>query len=1635
MRLGKAKKAVAFLLTALMVIGVIPAMDKGVQEAKAADNVHVLEASALTAAAAGTYTNGQEVKVDDYFTLYMSEKTKIDSSEKTWDDGYTSGQRINFGGKADVSAMKNFVAFKTDGAATVKLWWVEGGEDHRELVIYKPDGTEAAKTTEGAAAEKNGLCMSKLSVAEGGTYFLGGDIGNNYIFKVEVTEEAAVAAAPSEYVLEASALTAAAAGTYTNGQEVKVDDYFTLYMSEKTKIDSSEKTWDDGYTSGQRINFGGKADVSAMKNLVSFKTSAAAKVKLWWVEGGEDHRELVIYNPDGTEAAKTTEGVAAEKNGLCMSTLSLSAAGNYLLGGDIGNNYIFKIEVVEEAAAAAASEYVLEASALTAAAAGTYTNGQEVKVDDYFALYMSEKTKIDSSEKTWDDGYTSGQRINFGGKADVSAMKNLVSFKTGGAATVKLWWVEGGEDHRELVIYKPDGTEAAKTTEGAAAEKNGLCMSTLSLSEAGSYLLGGDIGNNYIFKIQVTEAGGSVAAPKKAWSEVAAPVLGTPVLKEGSAGTIVIPYTMLIDENDGAEYVEITVKNAAGEVLSTLKSMVPGAEGTKEFTPSESGNYTFEIAAYREGEDAKAAAKSVTMEGFALPLTTSTIGTIYNKGNGTVSLAWSAVKEATAYDVEYSTDGSAWTTVAANDALTLEVSGLTVDAEYFFRVVAKRGEDSTVSANADIKVTAEEQVAWGYIVYGNGASTSNSSVSGSLNEDGKIQLTSGKLTDGKLTGSGNNGKLVPASYDGLQFYYTTVPSNKNFTLRAKVTVDQWWLSNGQEGFGLMAADQLGGSGWNNSYMAVVSKTEYYWNDNTLKVTTDTGAKKVSQKLGIAAQEKVGITKDNLALFEANDTTTIQKEFSSTMYGLEQRYPDATNVIGNGINVVTEDFYYVDGEESIKGELITEMYLTIQKNNTGYFVTYETADGSYSVTKKYYDPDALSKIDPENVYVGFFAARYAQITVSDVTFTTTDPANDAPAEEKPIEKIAVNTKFQSPAATGHKDYTLKFYANCDGVASVNDSYGNKLAENVAVKAETTVTLCTSELQIGNNAFVVTFTPDENYVPGEDQIMESYRSQKLSHTVTHKIYGEAGQSLWVAPGAYGLGTKDSPMSIYEAVKYVQPGQTIVLMEGTYSLNQPLKIERGIDGTAENKIYMVADPEAATRPVLNFGKICTGMTLGGNYWVLRGFDVTKSADAQKGLQISGSYNLVDSVNAYYNGNTGIQISRYSSTDLYEEWPSYNTILNCTSYGNADAGFEDADGFAAKLTIGDGNVFDGCIAHHNADDGWDLYAKVQTGAIGSVTIKNCVAYANGYLEDGTLAGNGNGFKLGGESISGKHVLENCLVYDNKNKGIDSNSCPDIIVKNCITFNNGAYNVAFYTNTAANTDFSAEGVISFRYSDTEENYDVAETIKLAGTQDEAKVYGATNYYWNTGLKQAVNNKNEAVSADWFESLDTSVVPGRNSDGTIDMNGLLKLTDKAAAEVKAAGLGAGIATETSDIPASIILEGINNGEELTPTPVPTEAPTATPTPEATPTEAPTATPVPEATPTVAPEATPTTAAEEVSKDDTKDDDKKEEKSNVGVYVAIAIAAVVVIAGAVVVVMKKKGSKSATPAENAEKKDE
>ena len=1301
------------------------------------------------------------------------------------------------------------------------------------------------------------------------------------------TSKAKAAESGKKYTFEGTELEAAAAGKYTDGQAVTAgtDGYFTFYMSAKTKIDSSDKTWEDGYACKQRVNFGGKADVANMKNLVSFKTSNAAKVKVYWVEGGTDNRQMAIFGSTGDVVTKTE--VTAAKNDPVVSTLELADAGTYYLGGLENNNYIFKIEVEETAAVEepVVKEYELDGAKLETAAAGKFTDGQTVAAgtDNAFTLYMSAKTKIDSSSKTWDDGFVGTQRINFGGKADIANMKNFVSFKTEGTAKVKIYWVEGGTDNRQMAIFNSTGDVVTKTEVTAA--KNDPVVSTLELADAGTYYLGGLENNNYIFKVVVTDTVGGDApvVTRKNWSEVVAPVIGE-VAQDGA--NVTVPFTMVLG-NDGADKVSVVMTDASGNT-ETKGYALEGEGGKVSFSPASSGEYTFTITASRENEQDKTG--NTVKLNFAYPLSAPSISSATSMGNGTVSLVWQSVKEATSYNVYVG-----GTKVGSTSATSYDVTGLTVGTKYDFAVEAVRETPAAVSDKSTISATAtsDAKQVWGYIVYGNGASESNSAYEGNINETGSVTLRSGAVdANGVLNGSGNNGKLVPASFDGLNFYYTSVPTSLNFTLRAKVTVDQWNLSNGQEGFGLMAADRLGGSGWNNSYMAVVSKTEYYWNEEAGKVTNDTTALKVSQKIGIASQEKKGLTKDNIAAIEANDTETV-KQFQSAMYPLEQRYAQNVNVIGNAVKPV---------DATIENP-VTEMYLTIQKNNTGYFVSYESVDGTYSTTKKYYDTETLSQLDSDNVYVGFFTSRYAQATFSDVTFTTINPSDDAPAEEKPIEELVTNAAFNSKTATGTSDYEFRFTANCDGVLSIWDSEDNAIATDVAVAANTVVKPATTTLNVGKNSFRYVFTPDAGYIPEKDMVMSSYEPIEGTFTVTYRTYGVEGQSIYVAPGKYGVGTKEDPMSIYDAVKYVQPGQTIVVMEGTYYLDKTVKVERGVNGTADKPIQMVADTEASSRPVFDFQGLCAGMVLAGDYWYFQGFDVTNSANAQKGIQLSGKYNTMDNIMTYHNGNTGLQVSRYLTTDEFDMWPAYNLILNCTSYGNADAGYEDADGFAAKLTVGDGNVFDGCISYNNADDGWDLFAKVQSGSIGAVTIKNSVAYGNGYLEDGTNAGNGNGFKLGGDSMSGKHVLENCVAFDNKAKGIDSNSCPDINVINCTTFNNESYNIALYTNSAKNTDFSATGVLSYR------TYmkDNVEQFKLLGTQDKTKVDNDTNYFWN--YEGTAKNSAKTVTDDWFESVDTAMDHAthvyashkvtRNADNTINMNGLLVLTDKAAANTGA----------------------------------------------------------------------------------------------------------------------------------------
>jgi hypothetical protein len=269
--------------------------------------------------------------------------------------------------------------------------------------------------------------------------------------------------------------------------------------------------------------------------------------------------------------------------------------------------------------------------------------------------------------------------------------------------------------------------------------------------------------------------------------------------------------------------------------------------------------------------------------------------------------------------------------------------------------------------------------------------------------------------------------------------------------------------------------------------------------------------------------------------------------------------------------------------------------------------------------------------------------------------------------------------------------------------------------------------------------------------------------------------SSSALYVAPnGTDGAaGTESSPTTLTSAISRVTPGGTIYLRGGTYRHSSTVTIPSGNNGASGDRTELFAYP--GETPVLNFSAMAQadanrGLAVNGSYWHVKGLVVERAGD--NGIFVGGSNNVFERTVTRYNRDTGLQLSRMSSSTPSSQWPSNNLVLSAESHDNADSDGEDADGFAAKLTSGPGNVFRYAVAHNNIDDGWDLYTKTDTGPIGAVTIEDSLAYGNGTLSDGSQAGNGdrNGYKLGGEDIGVNHVIRRNIAYDNGKHGFTYN-------------------------------------------------------------------------------------------------------------------------------------------------------------------------------------------------------------------------------------------------------------------------
>jgi hypothetical protein len=369
--------------------------------------------------------------------------------------------------------------------------------------------------------------------------------------------------------------------------------------------------------------------------------------------------------------------------------------------------------------------------------------------------------------------------------------------------------------------------------------------------------------------------------------------------------------------------------------------------------------------------------------------------------------------------------------------------------------------------------------------------------------------------------------------------------------------------------------------------------------------------------------------------------------------------------------------------------------------------------------------------------------------------------------------------------------------------------------------------------------------------------------------------ANNNIYVSPTGTkdGDGSKEKPYDFVTATTKVEAGTNIIMAEGRYTFNERIPVGKPNNQALYSEIiyngapgkYITVQPEKDDAgnykrvifdfSAMKFDDANRGIQVYGNYWYFYGLEVTGAGD--NGMYIAGNHNIVDNCQFYNNRDTGLQIGRGGgSQETLDQWPGFNLVKNCTSFANYDDMTlgENADGFAAKLTVGHMNIFDGCIAFRNSDDGWDLYAKQDSGNIGTVLIYNCVSFENGFLPYraqpsyigtkyaerayDTQNGDGIGFKLGGSTMTGDVIMENTFTFNNKYHGVSDNSNPGFLsLKNVTAYNNcvgfdedgkitDTRGISYATNKSNNIDLARTigsynnfyGILS--YVDNQDNYE-----------------------------------------------------------------------------------------------------------------------------------------------------------------------------------------------------------------------
>jgi parallel beta-helix repeat protein len=366
------------------------------------------------------------------------------------------------------------------------------------------------------------------------------------------------------------------------------------------------------------------------------------------------------------------------------------------------------------------------------------------------------------------------------------------------------------------------------------------------------------------------------------------------------------------------------------------------------------------------------------------------------------------------------------------------------------------------------------------------------------------------------------------------------------------------------------------------------------------------------------------------------------------------------------------------------------------------------------------------------------------------------------------------------------------------------------------------------------------------------MRTWSSHILVDNVTVSGFAETSRSIYPSINTYIVATLTE---LTDVVSRVVPGDIVLIRGGIYQPTSPINFRTS--GTSANPITYEAYPG---EKVVFDGSLATRESLGGDWqppliviYDTVSFNILRNIEERnspgRGILIAGNDNVLDRVETHHNNGVGIHVDGRR-----------NKVLYSISHDNIDTGWDvypwyrppgqDADGMGTGPEGAD-NLFFGCVAYGNSDDGIDTL-----GSTGN-TIENCVAYDNGRLQ-----GDGCGFKMGDAN---ERVIK-CVAFNNNLEGFEIDDSPNSIIDHCTAYNNG---IATASKPATGKDgYCTRGANNILTNNIGSVWwDIAPTMQNSNT-------------WNLGITNYGFLSIDPASSDFLSLRANSPCRGKASDGS-----------------------------------------------------------------------------------------------------------------------------------------------------------